>query len=176
MARQTKTAGQIPEVEAAPRKSLFERVAGFLDANDWQYHADPDKACIDLRIRVKDASVRVFFDVFQADDWQRVLVFSIFPVYVPEYRRTAALDAINRINFVTVFGNLEMDMRDGEVRIRTLVEDDRELKEAMMERAFLSNLDLVNRYLAGMLAVAFGNVDPSTILDLVPPAERTHCQ
>lgn len=171
MARQQKQVIAEISTSAAPMKSLFERVAGYLDVNDWNYTAHEDKNYFSTSCRIKDASVRVILDVAESEDWQRVLVYSCFPVYVPEHKRSAAAESIARINFSMAFGNLELDFSDGEVRVRTVVEAGGALGDSMIDRALDSNLDTANRYLAPILAVIFGNTAPEKVLDLVAQKE-----
>jgi len=168
MARQQKQAIVQVSTPAVPVKSLFERVAGHLDTHDWTYTANEEKQYFSTGCRLKDASVRVILDVHETEDWQRVLVYSLFPVFVPEGRRAAVAESINRLNCGLIFGNLEMDATDGEVRVRTIVESGGGLDDTMIDRALGSNLDAAGRFLAPILAVAFGNVAPDKALDLIP--------
>jgi hypothetical protein len=156
-----------PSVPETVRKSLFERVASYLDAADWDYTAHEDKNYFSLSCRLEMASVRIIIDVYDADDWHRLLASSIFPVFMPEHRREDVAMSLAKINYSLIYGNLEMDLKDGEVRFRTVVESDGELSEAMIERVLRGNLSAANRYLAPLLAVAFGNAAPETVLDLV---------
>ena len=171
MPRQQKV--EKPEITVLdePRKSLFDRVAGFLDTNDWRYQVVEEKTYFDLRVGIKHARARVVLDVDETENWQRLMSYTIYPIYVPENRRSAVLDSINRINFATVFGNLEMDVNDGEIRVRTVVEADHDLTEAMMERVLHGNLNLASRYFPALMAVAFGGADPATVLELAVPYE-----
>jgi hypothetical protein len=176
MARQQKTEKLDVVVVTEPRKSLFDRVAGYLDANDWNYHAEQEKGLFDMRVGIRYASVRVIIDVDEREDWQRVTTYSIYPVVAPENRRPAVIDAINRINYSLVYGNLELDGRDGEVRIRALAEFERDLPEALMERALHGGLNLANRFFAPLMAVAFGGAAPETVLDLAASQEERKLQ
>lgn len=171
MARQQKTEKIEPPVLEVPGKTLFDRVAGYLDANDWRYHVVPERSFFDLRVGIKHASARVILDADEMESWQRLVAYTIYPVYVPENRRGTILDAINRINHVTVFGNLEMDVQDGEIRVRTVVETETELPEALMERVLHGNMNLASRYFPALMAVAFGGADPATVLELAVPRE-----
>ncbi len=168
MARVPKNTMSESVIAERPTKSLFDRVTGYLDANDWHYQSDASQGFIDLHTRIKDTSVRVILDVFQSDDWQRVLVYSIYPVFVPEGRRTAVLEAINRINYRLIYGNFELDLSDGELRIRTVVESDAEIPDSMMERAFHSNLSTADKFFGPIIGIAFGNISPEIVLDLEP--------
>ena len=176
MARQQKQAAGESIAAAAPPKSLFERVAGYLDANDWNYTADEEKGYFSASCRLKDGSVRIILDVAEAEDWRRVLVYSTFPVYVPQQRRAAAVEGIARINYTMIYGNLEIDLADGEVRVRTVVEAVEPLGDAMIERALGANLDIAGRYYAALLAVAFGGASPESVLELAAPREAATVQ
>ena len=171
MARQQKQTASEVSVPAAPVKSLLERVAAYLDANDWNYTTNEEKKYFSTNCRLKDASVRIILDVYESEDWQRVLVYSCFPVYVPENRRAAVAETITRINYGMIFGNLDMDFADGEIRVRTIVEAGGALADTMIDRALASNLDTAGRFLSPILAVAFGNTAPEKALDLIAKNE-----
>lgn len=173
MARQLKQAVIEEPVPAAPVKSLFERVAGYLDTIGWSYNAYEEKHYFSADFIVKDGKVRVVLDVDEPGGWQRVQVFSLLPVFVPGHRRAAMAESISRINYTMIFGNLEMDPADGEVRVRTIVESDGALSDAMFARVLASNLDAAGRFFAPILAVAFGNAAPEEVLDMVAKDEAT---
>ncbi len=171
--------GSTPEAiapVAEARKSLFDRVAGYLDAADWNYQGVPEKGYMDLRANVRDGNVRVVLDTWESEDWQRLIAYAIYPVRVPESRRPAVLDAINRINFRIAYGSFEMDGGEGELRIRTVVEAERDLPEPMMERALHASLSTAGRYFAPLMAVIFGNANPATVLDLESRADGATVQ
>lgn len=176
MARQQKIEKADVAAVEAPRKSLFDRVAGFLDTNDWNYRAEPEKGFFDMRVGIKYATARVILDTDERGDWQRVTAYAIYPVVAPENRRFAMLETINRINYSLVYGNLEMDGSDGEIRFRAVVEADAEMSETLMERVLHGSLNLASRYFAPLMAVAFGNADPGTVLDLVADNDKQTLQ
>ena len=169
MARPTKLVAVETSTIPLARQSLFERIAAYLDANDWNYTSNDEKNCFLANCRLTDASVRVVMEATEQEDWDRVLVYSIFPVFTPEHRRAALTDAINRINYSMAFGNLEMDANDGEVRVRTAVEGAGNLGDEMIDRALTSNLRTAESFQAALLAIAFGNASPDSVLAL---AER----
>lgn len=166
MARQQKPVATEIETTPAPQKTLFDQVAGYLDANDWSYSSYQEQKYFSMCSRLMAGSVRNIVDVYEEDDWRRVLVFSILPNFVPEHRRAAVLESINRINYQTIYGNFEMDQKDGEIRVRTVVESDIPISDAMIERALNSNINTASRFFAPLLAVSFGNASPESILDL----------
>jgi len=176
MARQHKQTSSEAGKTTVPVMPLFERTAGYLDANDWHYTAHEDKTYFSAQCRIKDASVRVILDVDESEEWQRVLVYSCFPVYVPELRRSAVAEAIARINYGLAFGNLEVDLADGEVRVRTVIESDGAISDPMIERTLTSNLGTADRFFSPILAVAFGNTVPEKVIELAGEPGKTTVQ
>ena len=176
MARQTKR--EIVEEAAivVPKKSLFERVAGYLDANDWRHDADTEKGYFSMGCRIKESSVRVIIDVYESDDWRRLLTFSTYPVMVPEHRRSAVVEALTRINYQLIYGNFEMDLADGEIRFRTVVEAEKELDDAMIDRVLNANLSSADRYFAALMTITYGNASPATVIDLASLPAKENLQ
>lgn len=176
MARQTKR--EIVEEAAivVPKKSLFERVAGYLDANDWRHDADAQKGYFSMGCRIKEASVRVIIDVYESDDWRRLLTFSTYPVMVPEYRRGAVVEALTRINYQLIYGSFEMDLADGEIRFRTVVEAEKELDDTMIDRVLNANLSAADRYFAALMTITYGNASPATVIDLASLPAKENLQ
>jgi hypothetical protein len=170
MARQQKPEVVEVSVAEAPKKSLFDRVAGYLDAHDWTYDSYPENTYFRTTCRLKEVNVRVVLDVYEAEDWNRVLAYCTYPVFVPEQKRAAVVEAITRINYSIIYGNLEMDFKDGEIRVRTVVEAECALSDGMIERVLNANLNASDRYFAPIMAVAFGSANPDTVVEL---ASRT---
>ena len=149
-----------------PRLSLLERVAAFLDEDDWSYETNSEEGYLEMRISIHDAVVRVILDTYESDAWERLMMFVFLPAFVPENRRSAVLNAINRINYQATVGNFEMDLDDGELRIRAVFEAEGNMPPAMFERALYTGLGMANRFFAPLMAISFGKVSPESVLDL----------
>lgn len=52
---------------------------------------------------------------------EAVVFFGYIPLFVPIYRRAAVAEALSRINWRLLFGTFEMDLQDGQVRLRGFV-------------------------------------------------------
>lgn len=147
-------------------QKLLDRVGDYLTEKDWNFSRLEDKDCLTFNLRLRDGTVRVFVDTWEGAGWSRVLVYSTYPTYVPAQRRQAVAEAIARINYVNIFGNLEMDMNDGEVRVRTTLEGDAFIGDEMIDRAIRKSLDLADQYQAALLSIAFGNAAPQDVLEM----------
>jgi hypothetical protein len=147
-------------------KDLFDRVCDYLTEKDWAYSTHGDHQCLSFGLRLHNGNVRVVAETVQGDEWSRALVYCMYPTFVPVPRLAAVAEAIARINYTVIFGNFEMDLRDGEVRVRTFVESDLFLGEDMIDRAFRTALDLANQYQAPIMAIAYGNASASDVLEM----------
>ena len=171
---------EVIEVEAAlvdvQARKLLDRVGDYLTEKDWMFSTFEEKDCLSFNLRLRDGNVRVFVDTWEGAGWSRILVYSTLPTFVPAQRRQAVADAIARINYVNIFGNLEMDMNDGEVRVRTMVESDAFIGDQMIDRAIRTSLDMAHQYHAALLGIAFGNALPQDVLEITTPAEGVTVQ
>jgi hypothetical protein len=88
--------------------------------------------------------------------------FSICPVNVPEDKRQKMAEFLTRANYGLKVGNFEMDFTDGEIRYKTSlnVEND-QLSGPIIRNLVYANLWTMDRYLAGILSVIYGNIDPT---------------
>jgi hypothetical protein len=166
---------EMPAVEVHG-KTLFDRVSDFLIEKDWNFYVVEEGKCQSFGLRLRDAGVRVYVDTVEGEAWSRILVYCVLPTYVPAPRRQHVADAMARVNFTSVFGNLEMDMKDGEVRIRTVLEGEHDIGRAMIDRAIFKSIDLADQYQAPLLAIAFGNASPGDVLALASRAEDATLQ
>jgi hypothetical protein len=157
-------------------KTLFDRIIDYVTSNEWTYFEVEEDKCVSFGIRLRDANVRLYVNAEESPTWSRILVHCLYPTYVPAARRQAVADAINRVNYTHMLGNLEMDMQDGELRIRTGLESDLPIGEQMVDRAIRKALNLAEQYQAPLLAIAFGNADPADLLAMASRGEDATLQ
>ncbi len=157
-------------------KALFDRVSDYLTAKDWHFTTYEDQKYYSFSLRLRDGNARIYVDAVEGNGWSRLLVLSTFSNYVPEQRRQAVAEAIARINYATTFGSFEIDVRDGEVRSKAVLECDGYLGEEMIDRAIRKSLDLADQYQAPLLGIAFGNLSPKDVLDLASRGEEATLQ
>jgi hypothetical protein len=157
-------------------KTLYDRVSDYLTEREWNFASFPENGYVSFGLRLRVSSVRVIVDTSEGAGWSRLLVYCMYPTFVPEPRRQAVSEAIARINYATTFGNFEMDLKDGEVRVRTVLEGDGFLGESMIDRAIRKSLDLADQYQSALLAIAFGNESPQNILEMTERADSATLQ
>lgn len=103
-------------------QEIANRIVQFLKDDEWNYVLDEEQEVIRLNLTLhnKMKKVSVTFDL--RDD--KYMLFMTFPLGTDEAERTDMVVLLNRINYNLMFGNFEMDHRDGEVRFRMSVDCD----------------------------------------------------
>ena len=101
---------------------ILNAITSFLDSDDWKYTVDTDREVIKsgLSLKNKLKHVDIFFDL--RDD--KYLLYFVCPLNCGEAERPEMRSLLNRINYGIMFGNFEMDERDGEIRMRYAVDCD----------------------------------------------------
>ena len=154
--------------------SAYEQVATWMQANDMSYSENPEQGWFSLRYTCDNADFRIIIDVADEPKGPKLLVYAYFPVRVPEARRAVVADLLARINHSIWLGCLAIDQRDGEVSVRTAMPvDDGSFTEAQLEHLFFCTLNVADRRLPGVCAVAFGGVAPDVAFEMgqVPARE-----
>ncbi len=134
-------------------------ITDFLQKDDWRYKFDDEKEIIRMGVNLKNkmGSAQYFIDL--RDD--KYMVFLVLPVKADEESRPAVLDLLNRINYDMIFSNFEMDMKDGEVRIRMSVDCEECLpSEQVVKRSI---------YIPAMMAEEYGNAVMKVMMGIMPP-------
>lgn len=103
-------------------KAICRAITDFLKADDWHYELDEDREVIkaSLSLNNKMKSTLLTFDL--RDD--KYILYCSIPLNVDPGERAEMRKLINRINDGIMFGCLEMDDSDGEVRMRYPVDCD----------------------------------------------------
>ncbi len=159
-----------------PSRTLFERVAEYLDGNGWRYRECSEGRYFSLSIQLDDVSVEIVIDVQEQEGWQRLLVYLLLPVRAPRHRWPSMLDAINRINHRLVCGNLEMNPEDGEIRVRATVEHGLDLGEEMIARALYASIAICEAYFPALMSVGWGDAEPAAVTAMVAWARSATLQ
>lgn len=143
---------------------VMDAVTGFLDDAEWTYtplNKNPDW----LRLHHNGDSGQWTCYLQVREEQEQFFFFSMAALYMPADRREAAAEFITRANYGMVLGNFEMDLSDGEVRYKTYFDAQGfELTRKTIETHVFANLATFDRYNAGLMAVAFGEIDPKTAI------------
>jgi hypothetical protein len=140
---------------AGGETSLLGIITAYLDQEEWDYVALPDKPGVAFRF----AGTNLEWDCFVVADEATgmVLMYSVSPKRVPAERRAAAAEYITRANWAIPSGNFEMDYEDGDVRFKTGIDvDEAALTANLFDHIAEANIVAMNTYIGGLLAVIEG--------------------
>lgn len=136
---------------------------GFMEANRYPYTELGD-GYYKLHFNGKNAAYDMYVQV--REDPGQIMVFTRCPVNVPELRRAAVADYINRVNYGLYLGCLEMDADDGGVRARSSgPTGPEEPAQELIQQLFDSSFYLMDDWIPGLLRVAFGSEDPRVVYE-----------
>ena len=106
------------------------------------------------------------------EDCEQLMFYSVWPEPVPEPRRAAVMEFVTRANYGLPVGNFELDLEDGEVRMKTSLDlEGVELSGSLCGNLVDTNLAAMGRYLEGLLAVVAGEATPAEAIDAVEDDE-----
>jgi hypothetical protein len=140
--------------------SIFDAIVRFFREDDWHFEQLPGQPILRLGFRGKNGTWHCY--ALARESRHQFVFYSILDVHVPSNRRQAMAEFLTRANYGLGIGNFEMDFNDGEVRYKTSidVEGDR-LTSALIKHMVYLNVLTMDRYLPGIMSVAFGNANPA---------------
>lgn len=138
-------------------------VCEVLKSMDFSYNVSKDtpaEAVFTLGIKTENGKVDCMIMV--KDEADMVLFYARSPINVPEPRRRLISDFITMANYNMRIGNFEMDFDDGEVRYKSYMLIDGILppNEEIVKRNFMVTIRILDKYMPGIMAVAFGQASP----------------
>lgn len=124
----------------------------------------PAQAVFRLGIAIDNGRVDCFIDVRILN--KQVLVTSNCPVIVPENKRKLISEFITRANSGLILGNFDLDFEDGELKYKSnyVYHDSYPQSEEIFIRNLVITFDMMDRYLPGIMAVLYANVEPKTAI------------
>lgn len=139
--------------------ALYKLVVDTLRDSEMDFEAADEHETVRIPIEGDTGRWRCFVRILPS---KKLAMYSVADSHIPEARRPAMADFITRANFGIVVGNFEMDFSDGELRFKTSLDSGGEVVPADLLRRMLdSNLTHMNRYLPGIMGVAFGDLAPA---------------
>lgn len=145
-------------------RMIYQVLEQYLNEKEYKWERKGDRLRIPLR--GDNGSWTTLIDWNEDDRW--ICVRSVMGFAVPPAKRRAVAEFVARANYGLIIGNFELDFNDGEAAYRTsaILRED-ELSEVMLADLFYANLHYVDRYMPGLMAVAFGGRPARKAIDLV---------
>ena len=135
--------------------SLLAELKRVFAENQWPY-AEVRGAPVLLSELSGDGGSWAFY-AQAAEDKGLVLLYSICPVRAPKARRPEVAELLTRANYGLAAGNFELDLEDGEVRYKTVVQlHGQGLDGITLKRVVRANGTAMETYLPAIRAVIDG--------------------
>ncbi len=107
--------------------AIVDYLKRYLDNKQWHYthyrprKNDPQKSHhLSLRMRDKKLGCGYLFRVQEKN--ALLAIYGVLPFMIPESHQNAAMLLITQINYDMLIGNLELDIRDGELRYKNAID------------------------------------------------------
>ncbi len=141
---------------------ILDKVRNFLVEDDWRFQYDEERDRIRLNIslngKVRECTELIYFYS------HFYIVYGTIAINADEGCRAVVADYLHRVNYGLRFGNFEMDMNDGEIRYKCLVDCGDEvgsyLNRDMISRSIVIPAKMIQQYGDGLLAVMYGFKTP----------------
>ncbi|WP_435979176.1 YbjN domain-containing protein [Psychrobacter sp. DM4] len=114
-------------VKPRPASPIVDTIKQFLQDKHWHYtyyrpRADDSQQSHHLSLRMRNGQLDCGY-LFRIQEKNALLAFyGILPFMIPESHQSAAMLLVTQINYDMIIGNLEMDVRDGEIRYKNAID------------------------------------------------------
>lgn len=144
----------------AAKQPLLDRVAQFLNEDDWKFQRFEDAALLRTAFQGDNGNWNVV--VQSKEDFEQVFIYSVWSNNVPKDKRAPMAEFLTRANYGMPIGCFEMDFEDGELRYRTSADvEGGELTPVMIKNLLYLNAYTFDKYLPGLNKVVFGDISPA---------------
>lgn len=160
----------MPQSSSEPAaQTVSSVVKQFFDEDDWAYVQLSDPSVLQLAFQ-GDAG-RWTCLAQSDDDAQQAVFYSLCPISVPGELYGEIAELLMRANDGLVIGNFELSFSTGEIRYKTSldVEGDR-LTPALVRQLVYINVQTLDIYLPGILAVLEGSRSPAEAIEAIEEA------
>ena len=149
---------------------IFDAMREFFTGDEWEFAVIEDGV---LRAPFAGKQGQWAFYAQARAGRSQVVCYSVCPFNVPDERRRPVAEFLTRANYGMVLGNFELDLADGEVRFKTSLDTGgQDLVGDLLRPVVYTNVLMMDRYLPGLGAVAFGGVSPEqAIADIEGPQD-----
>ena len=146
--------------------SIYQKMSSFFNDDGWPVFVLGDAQALQINFQGTNGSWTCYAQA--RDETSQMVFYSVCPVTAPEAKRAQVAEYITRANYGLVVGNFEMDYDDGEVRYKTSIDvEGTELTTELIRPLVYANVWTMDRYLPGIMAVAFGGAAAGAALKMI---------
>ena len=143
--------------------NILESLRSYFSENRWVFDQLEGKTILRMGFKGETAEWTCFAQA--REQQQQAVFYSRASIQVPAERRMAVAEFITRANYGMILGNFEQDMEDGEIRYKTSIDVEGSiLTPNLIHQLVACNVHMMDQYLPGVMAVAFGGLSPKEAL------------
>ena len=137
----------------------------FFDRRDLHYDEDVERNNIKIVMPLDGKLQKTNMVVRCLDDCVSIKAYA--PLNADEEVRQNAAEYLARANYGMIFGNFELDVRDGEISFKLTLdcEDRPSLPDNLIEKSFVLPQSMLEKYGDGLLAVMFKMKSPEEAIN-----------
>jgi hypothetical protein len=141
-------------------KILMEAITRFFTEDNWRFDVMEDRPVLTMGFQGENGSWRCFAQV--KEEQEQFVFYSVLTTNAPMGKLAQVAEYLTRANYGLILGNFELDFHDGEVRYKTSVDiSGGELTQDMIRTLVYVNVLMMDRYLPGLMAVAYAGGSPA---------------
>ena len=141
---------------------IKEKIERFFETDDWHYTFNEEKGFFKAGVNLKGkiAETQLIIRLYK----DHYIVYANIALRADEECRARVADYLTRANYGLKWGNFELDMRDGEIRYKCLVDcgDDNDClpSPSVIKNSIYLPPQMIRKYGDGLLAVMCGFKTP----------------
>jgi hypothetical protein len=140
-------------------------IKDFLKSQDWQFTQIEGKNVLLFGIGGKNGNFQCIADLIE--DEKSFIFFSVCGSNTPANKKKDMLQLLNDLNYKLFLGNFEMDINDGEIRLKASISYKYiELNNNFIEELILSNIVTMDKCLPSIVGLMFGEISVEKALEL----------
>jgi hypothetical protein len=133
----------------------FAALGTWLAEDGWHPDLLDDKLAYRVGFSGSNGDYRCFATIHE--QYELMVFYAVAANRIPEERRGEAALFMARANYGLRIGNFELDVNDGEIRYKSSLDfEGAELTPSLIRNAIYPAVRTLDRYMPGILAVAFG--------------------
>jgi len=140
-------------------------IKNVLKNQEWQFTQVKGKNILLFGIGGKNGNFQCIADLIEEEN--RLIFFSVYGANTPANKRQDMLQLLNELNYKLFFANFEMDLQDGEIRLRISTSFKHiKLNKDFIEELILSNIVTMDKSLPSIVGLMFGEISVEKALEL----------
>ncbi len=151
---------------------LFDVALEWLNEEEWSFSEyrseDNDNAWTKASYVADNARFDIVFDVYENIEIFAIYIYS--PVNVPENKRLEVSELLTRLNWGMRVGNFELNMDDGLVRCKAVVDiEGSTLVTTMITNMLKAVLSTADKYFPMIMQICYGDKTAKELLSIEEP-------